>query len=238
MYGLGNMTLFLLMVNYLAALVAVQLLRGDYSADEAINFGEIYNAFLGVYQVFSSEDWQSILYGATSVEGGLGQTVIVAIFFAGWLLFSNCEYTFQILLVRLRHLIRMTLYPVIMLQMFIAVINENFDVAEETKRGKQASNYWANHHSTQDAGVAWIHKFNPYRLFKANPVKVKVENLPSNLVLPMQKALVQDYSLPKTEGSNLVKLPLHDGRDLYIDIVLTLDAVYEGIPTWGPPLHF
>ncbi len=109
MYGLGNMTLFLLMVNYLAALVAVQLLRGDYSADEAINFGEIYNAFLGVYQVFSSEDWQSILYGATSVEGGLGQTVIVAIFFAGWLLFSNCAYIPQVLLFLSSPLIRMTM---------------------------------------------------------------------------------------------------------------------------------
>ncbi|KAF7416082.1 calcium channel protein [Pleurotus ostreatus] len=204
MYGLGNMTLFLLMVNYLAALVAVQLLRGDYSADEAINFGEIYNAFLGVYQVFSSEDWQSILYGATSVEGGLGQTVIVAIFFAGWLLFSNF----------------------IMLQMFIAVINENFDVAEEAKRGKQASNYWANHHSTQDAGVAWIHKFNPYRLFKANPVKVKVENLPSNLVLPMQKALVQDYSLPKTEGSNLGSL--HGARHYTSKSLSALQRLFAG----------
>lgn len=217
MYGLGNMTLFLLMVNYLAALVAVQLLRGDYSADEAINFGEIYNAFLGVYQVFSSEDWQSILYGATSVEGGLGQTVIVAIFFAGWLLFSNCAYMSQDSLFSSSDNddVSTLSTTVIMLQMFIAVINENFDVAEEAKRGKQASNYWANHHSTEDAGVAWVHKFNPYRLFKANPVKVKVENLPSNLVLPMQKALVQDYSLPKTEGSTLVSCAFVGGDLTY-----------------------
>ena len=32
---------------------------------------------------------------------------------------------------------------VILLRLFIAVINENFDVAEELKRGKQATDYYA-----------------------------------------------------------------------------------------------
>lgn len=83
--------------------------------------------------------------------------------------------------------------------MFIAVINENFDVAEESKKGQQASNYWATH-QPQEARFTWLRRLNPYRWVKANPVKVKVENLPSNLVLPMQKSLVQEYNVPKPEG--------------------------------------
>ena len=87
--------------------------------------------------------------------------------------------------------------------MFIAVINENFDVAEESKRSRQASHYWASHRP-QQVRAAWIRKLNPYRWLKAQPKAIEVE-LPSNLVLPMQKALVQDYSLPKREGSIRVR---------------------------------
>jgi hypothetical protein len=83
--------------------------------------------------------------------------------------------------------------------MFIAVINENFDVAEEAKKGKQASNYW-NQQQAKKGTSTWIRKLNPYRWIKANPVTVKVENLPSNLVLPMQKTLVQDYGVPRSDA--------------------------------------
>ena len=82
--------------------------------------------------------------------------------------------------------------------MFIAVINENFDVAEESKRSRQASHYWASHRP-QQARAPWIRKLNPYRWFKAQPQAIAVEQLPSNLVLPMQKSLVQDYDLSKAD---------------------------------------
>lgn len=86
--------------------------------------------------------------------------------------------------------------------MFIAVINENFDIAEESKKSRQASHYWASHRP-QQARAAWIRKLNPYRWFKAQPKAIEVE-LPSNLVLPMQKALVQDYGLPGRDRALVV----------------------------------
>jgi hypothetical protein len=92
MYGLVNMSLFLLLVNYIAALVAIQLLRGDVPAGSAINFGQLFNAFLGMYQVFSSENWTDVLYKATQAEIPFGQAAILAIFMASWLLFANCKF--------------------------------------------------------------------------------------------------------------------------------------------------
>jgi hypothetical protein len=83
--------------------------------------------------------------------------------------------------------------------MFIAVINENFHVAEESKKDKQASKYWESR-QPQQASIPWLRRLNPYRWVKANPVKIRVENLPSNLVLPMQKALVQDYKIPRQDS--------------------------------------
>lgn len=91
MYGLFNMTLFLLLVNYLSALVAVQLLRGDMQESEAMNFGQLYTSFLGVYQVFSSEDWPNLMYSAAGSQVELGQTVIIVLFLTCWMLFANCR---------------------------------------------------------------------------------------------------------------------------------------------------
>lgn len=83
--------------------------------------------------------------------------------------------------------------------MFIAVINENFQVAEEAKKDKQASDYWVFHQQQQATHSRWMHRLNPYQWFKADPVTVKVENLPSNLILPIRESIVQDCSPPGQE---------------------------------------
>ena len=198
MYGLANMSLFLIEINLLAALFAVQLVSGDVEAGNLIDFGTLYNTFLGIYQVFSSENWTDVLYRAAEPEVPLRQSAVVVLFFAGWMFFANCEFESA-----LTGAYRTKCYIDIVLQMFIAVINENFDVAEESKRSRQASNYWASHRP-QQARAAWIRKLNPYRWLKAQPKAIEVE-LPSNLVLPMQKALVQEYSLPKRDNSIRVR---------------------------------
>ncbi|KAJ7058571.1 Ion transport protein-domain-containing protein [Mycena amicta] len=190
MYGLTNMTLFLLLVNFIAALVTVQLVRGDMTSDTAMNFGTIFNAFLAVYQVFSSENWTNVLYNTANAEINFGQSAIIVLFVAGWMLFANF----------------------IVLQMFIAVINENFDVAEEAKKGKQASNYWEEAHRPTAGHVSWLRKLNPYRWIRASPVEVRVEGLPSNLVLPMQKSLVEDYRVPRHDGSSVLGSETQTGR--------------------------
>jgi hypothetical protein len=49
--GLLNLVIFLLLVTMIAALVAVQLLRGDIPEGDTITFSQTYNSFLGMYQV-------------------------------------------------------------------------------------------------------------------------------------------------------------------------------------------
>ncbi|PCH34579.1 hypothetical protein WOLCODRAFT_106220 [Wolfiporia cocos MD-104 SS10] len=173
LYGLANMTLFLLILNFVAALIGVQLMRGDVERGQFIDYGQIYNSFLAAYQLFSSENWTNVLYGVGPPEIPLRQAPIVILYLVVWFSLANF----------------------IVFQMFIAVINENFQIAEESKRTRQASNYWASHRP-QQASVPWLRKFNPYRWIKAQPKAIAVEQLPSDLVLPMQKNLVDDYTLP------------------------------------------
>jgi hypothetical protein len=51
MTGLANMVLFLILTNYIAALVAIQLLRGDLPEDSDMNYSQIPLSFIGMYQV-------------------------------------------------------------------------------------------------------------------------------------------------------------------------------------------
>lgn len=90
MYGMTNMILFLLLVNFIASLMAVQLLRGYMHSDEMINFGHIYNAFLGMWQIFTSENWTTLLYTAAVASQPVRQSIVVILFLTGWMLFANC----------------------------------------------------------------------------------------------------------------------------------------------------
>ncbi|KAG9004060.1 calcium channel protein [Tulasnella sp. JGI-2019a] len=181
--GLFNMTLFLLITNVLGALVAVQLFRGDLQTPDSnpdqspMNFAETYSAFLAMYQVFSSENWTNVLYLVGQAEVPYGQALIAVLFFVAWFVFANF----------------------IMLQMFIAVINENFEVAEEQKRARQLAAYLRKSEPAS-AHVNWLDRWNPYRFVKAQPSSLQVENMPSALVLPLRSNVVQDKR-GKRQGS-------------------------------------
>lgn len=156
MTGIANMVLFLILTNYIAALVAVQLLRGDLPEDSDMNYSQISLGFLGMYQIFSSENWTDILYNAAASEVEFKQTIIVAVFLCGWFFFANF----------------------ILLQMFIAVINENFDVAEEQKRQEQVAAYQRKI-QPRVARLEWMDKWNPYRFIKTDDVSESAQRGPT-----------------------------------------------------------
>jgi hypothetical protein len=116
--GLLNLILFVFLMTYLAAIFAVQLFRGlipktnNAGNKIQITFFQIYNSFLGMYQILSSENWTSILYNATTFTAKDATAWISASFFIIWFILANF----------------------IILNMFIAVIQESFDVSEDQKR--------------------------------------------------------------------------------------------------------
>ncbi|KAL8666517.1 MAG: hypothetical protein Q9202_001315 [Teloschistes flavicans] len=112
--GLLNLIMFVFLVTFLTAIFAVQIFRGEIPSgdDTRITFANIYNSFIGMYQVLSSENWTSLMYSATSAEPQWNVAWISATFFILWFILANF----------------------IVLNMFIAVIQENFDVTEDEKR--------------------------------------------------------------------------------------------------------
>lgn len=123
--GIGNLMLFVFLITFLMSLLAVQLFRGEIpqvdGGGETINvtFKNIYNSFLGMYQVLSSENWTDILYSVTAYTTTLHTAWIGAIFLIGWFILSFF----------------------ILINMFIAVIQENFDISDDEKRLRQIRAY-------------------------------------------------------------------------------------------------
>jgi hypothetical protein len=119
--GLLNLIIFVFLITFLTAIFATQLFRGqipDTHADGEVipvTFFHIFNSFVGMYQILSSENWTSILYSSTQFSAQWGTAWIAAAFFIMWFILANF----------------------IILNMFIAVIQESFDVSEDEKRLQQ-----------------------------------------------------------------------------------------------------
>ncbi|KAI5291468.1 calcium channel protein [Ascosphaera aggregata] len=113
-YGLANLILFVFLVTFLASIFAIQLFRGQVFGSDT-DFNNIFNSFLGMYQILSSENWTDILYAATASTREWNTAWIAALFIIIWFMFAN----------------------LVVLNMFIAVIQESFDLPEEDKRLEQ-----------------------------------------------------------------------------------------------------
>jgi voltage-dependent calcium channel len=120
--GLVNLIVFVFLLTFLAAILASQLFRGEIPAIDPlaqatihITFFNIYNSWIGMYQILSSENWTIILYNVTRFDAEWDTAWLGAIFFIMWFILANF----------------------IVLNMFIAVIQESFDVSEDEKRLEQ-----------------------------------------------------------------------------------------------------
>lgn len=83
-------------------------------------------------------------------------------------------------------------YVVILVNMFIAVLMENFETAEEEKRMRQVDQY-ARQQEHVEKHDPVISRWNIYRYFRAKPKGVNVGNMPTNLVLPAKKTVIRDF---------------------------------------------
>lgn len=119
--GIGNLIIFVFLITFIMAIFAVQLFRGEIPLQDEdgnlinVSFYNIFNSFLGMYQILSSENWTTILYDVTSYTDSLNTAWYGAIFLIAWFILSFF----------------------IIVNMFIAVIQENFDVSEDEKRVEQ-----------------------------------------------------------------------------------------------------
>lgn len=148
--GLLNLILFVFLLTFLAAILASQLFRGQVPAQNIqgnmnyVQFSTIFNSFLGMYQIFSSENWTNIVYNVTMFNVQYHVAWIGAAFFILWFILGNF----------------------IVLNMFIAVIQENFDVSEDQKRLQQVRTFLQQRETALGTGGGGGGQLSLSNLFK------------------------------------------------------------------------
>ncbi|KAK3818697.1 MAG: Ion transport protein-domain-containing protein [Benniella sp.] len=117
-FGLiGFIVVFLGVASVMAGLLFREIVpEGE---DVSMNFSDFYVSYLGMYQIFSGENWTDILYTFMSEDMPLHQIVVGAAFIIAFYSFANF----------------------VLVNMIIAIIMENFGEDEETKYELQIKNY-------------------------------------------------------------------------------------------------
>lgn len=173
--GIGNLVLFVFLITFLVAIFAVQLFRGEIpQVDDSgetiqVNFSTIFNSFLGLYQILSSENWTTILYNVTGINNARNTAWIGAAFFIGWFILANF----------------------ILVNMFIAVIQENFDVSEDEKRMQQVKAFLTRKEvdtSSSNLALSSIVRFG-----RSKTKKDPLDYGPATMEMLLKDAVVKDF---------------------------------------------
>ncbi|GBF66718.1 calcium-channel protein [Trichophyton mentagrophytes] len=175
--GLFNLIIFVFLITFLTSIFAVQLFRDQIPATDSdgevtrTTFSNIYNSFLGMYQILSSENWTSILYSATEANSPRGTAWISAAFFVMWFVLANF----------------------VVLNMFIAVIQESFDISEDEKRLYQVRAFLQQKQLSESShgnlALSSIFKFGRGRERYRDPL----DHGPAALEMLLKEAVVQDF---------------------------------------------
>ncbi|KAI0484781.1 Ion transport protein-domain-containing protein [Xylariaceae sp. FL0804] len=174
--GIGNLIVFVFLMSFIMAIFAVQLFRGEIPLFDSdgelvrISFYNIFNSFLGMYQILSSENWTAILYSVTEFTTAKGTSWYGALFFIGWFIMAFF----------------------IIVNMFIAVIQENFDVSEDEKRLEQVKAFLQRKElgSTASSNVALSEIFT---FGKARKRRDPLDYGPATMEMLLKDAVVREF---------------------------------------------
>ena len=173
--GIGNLMLFVFLITFLMSVLATQLFRGEIPEEtdgepNRIAFNTLFNAFLGIYQILSSENWTEILYTMTAHSKSSHAFWTGAIFIIGWF----------------------TLSFFILINMFIAVIQENFDVSEDEKRIEQVKAFLRRRREPgkQSGNLALSSIFT---LGKSRRAKDPLDYGPATMEMLLKDAVFRDF---------------------------------------------
>ncbi|KAG6015069.1 hypothetical protein E4U54_004335 [Claviceps lovelessii] len=180
--GIANLMLFVFLMTFFVAIFASQLFRGQIpkydGAGELINvsFFSMYNSFLGMYQILSSENWTEILYAVTSHTKEFHTAWIGALFLIGWFILAF----------------------LILVNMFIAVIQENFDVSEDEKRLEQVKAFLQRKelgHNPSNLALSTI-----FSIGRSRRRRDPLDYGPAMMEMLLKDAVVRDFLDDKSAG--------------------------------------
>ncbi|CAN8099067.1 unnamed protein product [Discula destructiva] len=173
--GISNLMLFVFLITLLMSIFASQLFRGeiplydDSGNNIQVSFNTIWNSFLGMYQILSTENWTTILYTVTTYTTIYETSWIGAIFLIGWFILAFF----------------------ILVNMFIAVIQENFDVGEDVKRLEQVRAFLQRKELGSNSSNLALSTI--FSLGKTRKKKDPLDYGPAMMEMLLKEAVVRDF---------------------------------------------
>lgn len=183
--GIANLMMFVFLMTFLMAILASQLFRGLIPLYEdgelnRITFYTVYNSFLGMYQILTSENWTEILFTMTGSTTEFNTAWIGAAFMIGWFVLSFF----------------------ILINMFIAVIQENFDISEDEKRLEQVKAFL--HRKELGSSSSNLALSTIFTLGRSRQRKDPLDYGPAMTEMLLKDAVVREFldEQPETEQEN------------------------------------
>ncbi|KAI8370635.1 Ion transport protein-domain-containing protein [Radiomyces spectabilis] len=177
--GVLNLTLFTFLVLFLFSPIAVQLFGGDYDPSEDdempfMRFDNFYQAFLALFQIMTGENWTDILFRSMHSQRN-SSAVYAALFMI--LIYFVVHY--------------------IVLNLFIAVIMENFNLDEDEIRQIQIKKYirqhrWQPEYFQLDRIARQVYLLLPL-FMKQDEKKLQLKSIPSHLTATVTHATFKDF---------------------------------------------
>ncbi|KAG0090940.1 calcium channel protein [Podila epicladia] len=174
--GLLNLIFFIAMFLGVVSVMAGLLFREIVDEQKSMNFSDFYVSYLGMYQVFSGENWTDILYSVMSAEIKWNQVVIATVFIIAFYSFANF----------------------VLVNMLIAIIMENFEGgAEVAKHAQQILDFAAKAGYSKEQERKYVIYLTKY--LKPYPKSIGVDSLQSGWILKMRKGIARQFLLGDKE---------------------------------------
>jgi hypothetical protein len=126
---------FLFLLLFLVSVLATELFKATSPKEAGVQsqpFSDLWVSFLGMYQIFTGEDWTKHLYAVTERDSGQRSGWIGAIFIIAWFAISS----------------------IVILNMFLSRVDDSLNLPDDEKRLKQVDNFFKEQKEASfDTGV-------------------------------------------------------------------------------------
>ncbi|KAI1319626.1 calcium channel protein [Mortierella claussenii] len=174
--GMLNLLLITFMFLLVCAPVPMLLFGGDMNPDDEdpqpVNFDDLGQSFISLFIILTGENWVNIMYAGLDSHPETYKQVYGVVFFV--IYYCASHY--------------------VLLNLFIAIVLEHFDMDEEEKYKKQLEIYFEAHQRSKiDTGKGVFQYLNPFAYLPARPQTLSVNGLPLDQTVSIRKNVFRQF---------------------------------------------
>ncbi|KAF9913802.1 calcium channel protein, partial [Lobosporangium transversale] len=172
--GMLNLLLITFMFLLVCAPIPMMLFGGEMVSDEEqpVNFDDLGQSFISLFIILTGENWVEIMYEGLDAHQETYKQIYGVIFFVVYYCASHY----------------------VLLNLFIAIVLEHFDLDEDEKYKKQLEIYFETHQKAKiDRTRSVFQYLNPYAYLPARPQTLSVNGLSVDQTVSIRKNVFRQF---------------------------------------------